>query len=252
MRMIGNGYGSEHHLRTLMASRNHNFELSLLNLIRADPSSRINWHPNYQAMNGLEIRGVDFLPDTFAVNWKAYWPDPRAWASLDRPGIHNWDGIGTISDARDTEWLLLEAKAHLGELQNSPKCGAGESSRALIKRAFQKTRFAMGLTDSIEADVPESWFCAGGYQIANRLAALNFLLFQSPVQNAHLIFIYFVGARFPGITCPRDESEWRGVLQAKYADMGISAEHAFSSRVHHIFPNYELLTGATPDILEGR
>lgn len=252
MGRIGDGYGSEHHLRTLMATKNADFESSLLDALGPDRPSRIEWHPNYHTVDGLELRGVDFLPDTFADAWKDYWPDPRAWRDPRRAGIQNWDGVGRLYGGDEPAWLLLEAKAHLGEFRTSSPCKAGEASRQSIQSAFQQTRLSMGLTKSLVDDVPEAWFTAGGYQIANRLAALNFLLNEKPAAQAHLIFVYFVDAIFPGVDCPKTEGVWREVIRAKYDEMGIPENHEWKARVHYVFPNFSQLSGGASNIPECR
>lgn len=240
MSTIGKGYGSEFHFRSATADGAHplNEELRGLFSNASDLSPvAIEWHSNYLVKSELEVRGMDFLPDKGGECWRQYWPDPKAGKDPKRSGIHNWDGIGKIVNGHRDEWLLVEAKAHVGEFLNSPACGAGERSRNIIARAFQKTRMAMGLTSSPDAEVPASWFAKGGYQIANRLASLHFLLHEiRPAHPAHLLFIYYVNDAFAGVECPKTPEEWKALLRLKYLELGIAEHHHFTKRIHYLFP----------------
>ncbi len=240
MSRLGAGYGSEFHLRSAFGTVGASIESEILSaLAKNEPKgwAKIEWHPNYLEAGKPELRGMDFLPDAGGDAWKRYWPDPKAGRDPNRKGTHNWDGVGRVVTEAGTEWLLVEAKAHAAEFLDSPPCGAGPVSRALIAKAFQKTRTAMGLARSVDEEVPASWFRAGGYQIANRLASLNFLLNEAPRTGAHLMFCYYINDNFPGRICPRSREEWQAVLAEKYAELGILGDHSFKSRIHHLFPD---------------
>lgn len=240
MSKIGEGYGSEFHLRSALGTAGASIESEILSALTKNEAkgwAKIEWHPNYIDAGKPELRGMDFLPDAGGEAWKRYWPDPKAGRDPNRKGIHNWDGVGRLISEAGSEWLLVEAKAHVAEFLDSPPCGAGTASRALITKAFQKTRHSMGLALSANDEVPASWFSAGGYQIANRLASLNFLLNEPPHSGAHLVFCYYINDKFPGRICPRSREEWQTVLHQKYAELGILGDHSFKTRIHHVFPD---------------
>lgn len=154
-----------------------------------------------------------------------------------RIGVQTWDLVGELQCSGGArEWLLIEAKAHVGEMETSPRCGAGAQSRSTITRAFQKTRINMGITADANAPVPTSWFEEGCYQIANRFAALNFLLHEmNPPAPAYLVFIYFMGDNFKDRMCPRDAAGWLPLIERTNSGMELSHDHRFSSRVHKLF-----------------
>lgn len=235
MSTIGQGYGSEFHLRSALAGNNPRFHKAVVNAV-SETGGQIKWLENYLKLGEPELRGVDFLPDAGGKPWKQYWPDPKAGCDPNRRGIHNWDAVGCLlKPTTQSEWLLVEAKAHAGEFTDSPACGAGTKSRETIHRAFQKTRHAMGLAES-ESPVPLSWFYKGGYQIANRLASLNYLLNEAkPHIPAHLLFIYYINDTNPNGCCPRSKNEWQVLLKRKYEELGIPDDHKLKPNVHYLF-----------------
>jgi len=82
--------------------------------------------------------GLDFLPadSSTRVAWRDFWPR--------RSNPPNWDAIGQVTTQGRTEWLLAEAKVHLGEIQSS--CGAkAAGGRSLIARALAETKAALGV-----------------------------------------------------------------------------------------------------------
>ena len=239
----GKGYGSEDHLRSSLSKDCQRLNRTILNQLSQDGcalATAINWHQNYLTIDSHdgELRGMDFLQDAGGELWKKYWPDPKAGMDPQRHGTPNWDAVGSVVHGDQTEWLLVEAKAHTHEFEQSPKCGAGNASRIKITEAFQKTRLNMGLTSDLNALVPESWFEQGSYQIANRFAALNFLLHETNTL-ARLLFVYYINDRFPGKICPPSVVEWQNIISKQYARMGIGLEHKFKSRTHYLFVDLE-------------
>jgi hypothetical protein len=220
-------------LRTRIAA-GREFDSQILDNLGDEPSAEsIEWHSNYLSDDQPELRGMDFLIPAERKQWKTYWPDRKT--DPLRVGTPTWDAVGQVRSGDGAiEWLLIEAKAHLSELETSPRCFAGVESRRIITTAFQKTRFNMGLIESEQAPVPEAWFAQGCYQIANRLAALNFLLHEINTP-AHLAFVYFTGDTFVGRSCPRFKDEWLPLLDRTYRAMELPHQHRFSRRVHRLF-----------------
>ena len=128
-----------------------------------------------------ELAGLEFLPAHAAAR--------RSWQSIWPTGMHpvTWDAIGGVASARGTEWILVEAKAHLGELQSNCESKNWRDGLSLIADAMARTQNALGVP--MEAD----WL-RGYYRYASRLAALNFLLAAG--EKAQLLTICF--CRWPG------------------------------------------------------
>jgi hypothetical protein len=123
-------------------------------------------------------------------------------------GGPQWDALGVASDGTR---VLVEAKAHVAELQS--KCGAGAVSLAQIQAAMDTTKASWGVGAN------HDWL-APYYQYANRLAHLQFL--QQRGINAMLIFVYFVGDE--DMRGPTTSDEWKAALKPLYAHLGLSGE----------------------------
>jgi hypothetical protein len=93
-----------------------------------------------------------------------------------RTEAHNWDVVGLLDGC---EWLLVDAKAHLGEFVTSCTAINGEG-REKIERAGAITRDALNASG---ADWLNSY-----YQMENRLAFLYFLS-----QHRIAARLYFTG-----------------------------------------------------------
>jgi len=139
----------------------------------------------------------------------------------------NWDAVGQVVRPDGTsDWLLVEAKAHLGEIKQS--CTATSPvSIGQIELALNETKSALGVP------AERDWL-RGYYQFANRLAVLQHLS-QHGV-GARLLFVYFCGdQRNDGSLCPWEASGWQGALMEQDAALGLPPSHALSERVHKIF-----------------
>lgn len=90
-----------------------------------------------------ELKGLEFLDDReeLKTRWESFWPTGR--------GIHNWDSVGWIGAGPDRELLLVEAKAHVAEMESD--CGAGPGSIQKIKRAFERVK------QDLEANPDADW-----------------------------------------------------------------------------------------------
>ncbi|MEI2719904.1 MAG: hypothetical protein V9E87_07130 [Gemmatimonadales bacterium] len=119
--------------------------------------------------------------------------------------------------------ILVEAKAHFGELSSS--CGAGAKSLAVIRGSLDRTKHEFGAP--AEAD----WL-NGFYQYANRLAHLAFL--RSHGVDAHLVFLYFYGDH--DMKGPGSAAEWKAALPKVYQHLGISGDLAKSGVVNVFLP----------------
>ncbi len=230
MGQMGIGYGSEFHLlRYLGYHRN-----ALSRGVEKQTGGRvIEWLDcafGGQEKLDREWKGVDFVDSapTVKAAWVKFWPQTG--------NVPNWDAVGLLESKSSMEYLLVEAKAHVEELQSS--CGATEKGGLdAIKSALEVTIKANGLS---RADV-KSWL-SPYYQYANRLAHLHFLLQHGIL--ARLVFIYFCGDDWddkklngkPPV-CPRDAEEWATPLGKMHRHLGLSGRSKLEERVHSLFLN---------------
>ena len=222
MAHIGNGYGSECHLLRWMGRHRDLFDQRVSAAVGM-PGSTLNWM-DFRFDEGnpwpdLELRGLEFLYGIpgLKTKWQEFWPTGG--------GIHNWDAVGWIGEEPHRELLLLEAKAHVGELKSN--CGAkSPSSVQKIDRALDKAKQFLG-TD------PKADWKNGYYQTANRVATLNFLTEEGIA--ARLLFVYFLGDNESNSRqCPRTEEEWNPAINAQWKDLGASSD-GLPDRIHKLF-----------------
>jgi hypothetical protein len=229
---IGYGYGSEWHLfRYLGYHREHlidkiTSEISVFqgyNMIVKD----VNFSDSNLKFNlENEYKGIDiYSSKSLRDDWAKYWPQTG--------NIQNWDAIAEINGKDTDEYIFIEAKAHLGELQSS--CGASTTSKTQIENAFEETIKYFGLKKAKATDWMSPY-----YQFSNRLAFLHFLL-KNQIK-AQLLFIYFYGEdplNFNGnVICPQDKNGWETDLSNMYSHLGIDEnkiEKIFFNRVHKVF-----------------
>jgi hypothetical protein len=230
MAHIGDGYGSEWHLLRFLGRHRDHLSAAVLAKTGGDAVHWLDF--GFDPEGGQpdeEHKGLGFLlcPPTvgltgdaaLADQWAAFWPQTG--------NPPNWDAVGLLRHGDVSEWLLVEAKAHIGEMQQS--CGAGEQSRRQIEAALAQTREALGVTGSAP-------WTDGYYQHANRLAVLWFLLSHSV--PARLLFIYFTGDQRAGAECPSDEAGWAAPLAAQDAHLGLDTAadpSGVRARVHKLF-----------------
>jgi hypothetical protein len=232
-RHIGAGYGSEFHLMRYMARyRNHldrciESEIggTVLEWLDFRPLARDKYDPRDPCRVKLpdgEHLGLEFLqnsrPDALKA-WHAFWP------TTGNPP--NWDAVGRIDAAGQSHWLLVEAKAHAGELNSA--CTAQPRSMAIIRRALDETR--RGLLLHPDNDLTQRY-----YQYANRLAVLHFCRHVvDPPVPCKLLLIYFTGDLNPHATlCPRSATEWQPALDAQHEWIGLDEDRARELGVHSV------------------
>jgi hypothetical protein len=197
---MGNGYGSEFHLLRYLGYHRHELNRAVQEKTGGRVSDWLDFASGGEGRLDRECKGVDFVDSTSHVKsaWVKFWPQTG--------NVPNWDAVGLLESNSGVEYLLVEAKAHVEELQSS--CSASENGGLdMIRKALDATIKANGYTAAAE-----DWL-SPYYQYANRLAHLNFLLRHDiPV---HLVFIYFCGDNWGGRTqsngkppeCPN--SLWR-------------------------------------------
>lgn len=165
------------------------------------PSSwQIEWVSPLANDERAEYRDAGFLKrlklDHLAPALKSFWP----------AGGPVWDGLALIPGGV----MLIEAKAHAGELAST--CTAGAASKERIRKQLDATKRWAGAEESAD------WM-NGFYQYANRLAHLRFLREQGI--EAHLVFLYFCGdSEMPAF--PRTQADWEDPLHIAYEHLGLA------------------------------
>jgi len=170
-----------------------------------------------------ELVGLEFIHNLkIQKQWREFWPQTGS--------SQNWDAIGKIDFGDHSEWLLVEAKAHLGEVRSS--CGARSPvSIEKIRAALQKTIQSF----CAEATSIENWL-APYYQYANRLASLHFLMKEcDPAVPGRLVFIYFYGDQRSDKERPQKEEDWHLFIKDIENRLGIDQSIELYRRVHHLF-----------------
>lgn len=222
MAEIGDGYGSECHLLRFLGR--HRAYLNKL-ILKETGLEIIEWldfrfRTSKGGWHDAEMKGVEFIQDkSLGKAWKQFWPQTG--------NVQNWDAVAKVMNRGNEEWLLVEAKSHLGEEKSD--CGAvADESKTMIKRVFSEVKKYLGVDDK------QDWE-SKYYQYANRIAFLYFL--QRHNNSAHLLFIYFLGDQFPEKICPQNQSEWDETLKAQDDHICLPLNNPFSDRIHKLFLN---------------
>lgn len=226
MGKMGYGYGSEWHLLRHLGY--HRAYLSQ-KVEEGIGGQGVEWldfsfsHQNAPLRDDTEFVGLEFIQDPqVQERWKSFWPQTG--------NAQNWDAVARVYAGDTTEWLLIEAKGHVGELES--KCGASSRvSQQLILSALEKTSKAFG-----NCRQPIVNWLAPYYQYANRLAVLYFLMKECvPAVRTRLLFIYFYGEKREGFECPQREQEWIPSIQEMVDWLGIDKRSELMQRVHYLF-----------------
>ena len=133
-----------------------------------------------------------------------------------------WDALA-VTDRNDV--LLVEAKAHIRELCSSGS-SAGPVSRARLVDALTQTAASLGATR--RAPWQDTF-----YQLANRLAHLDFLRAQGV--STWLVLVNFVGDKEVG--GPSTRNEWEAAYTVAHYAMGLPSNHRLSRYIIHLYPD---------------
>jgi len=225
---MGKGYGSEFHLLRYLGYHRHDLNRAVEQKTGGRVIEWLDFAFGGKGKPDREWTGVDFVDSESDVKsaWLKFWPQSG--------NVPNWDAVGRLESNSGTEYLLVEAKAHVEELQSS--CGASEKGGMDVIR---KALIGTIKTNSYTADVDE-WL-SPYYQYANRLAHLHFLL-QHNIP-ARLVFIYFFGDNGGGKTlsngkppkCPKNEQEWCASLRNMHNHLHLNGQSELEKHVHNLF-----------------
>ena len=178
------GYGSEYQLLRYLGHHRMFLNNQIKTAICNDLP--IYWYdyPNDFQRDSLdgEWSGINFLSDredfeTIKSQWKQFWPTSG--------NAQSWDGIFE----QDGVLYLVEAKAHIKEMESRCQASAEESKKKIYE-AFLKT------TGSEEQ--AKIWIESNHYQLANRIAFLHFCNMIG--LKAKLCYIMFVNGYLANAT----------------------------------------------------
>ena len=232
MSTVGDGYGSQYHLRqwvngnptALYAHIEDAYRTLNLPLIDS-----ISWVSPLESDGFRELAGMEYFSEIGSndvVNvWSGFWPQSG------RPQM--WDGWAVVGFKDGTEEILVvEAKANSSEFE-TPGTGSKGYGRAKILSALGKTKVFLNVTE--DAIWHETY-----YQFCNRLTALYFLNEQVQVPS-RLLMIYFIGDKFPdGRDCPQSQDAWGSLISKMHQAIKLPRDHRYSARVIDVFPNVTL------------
>ena len=235
MGKIGCGYGSEWHLLRYMGRHREKFDQVIINEVGA--GGRIEWldfHFTGKRNNpDAELTGLEFLENAgepsyagVVKKWKkGFWPQTGT--------PPNWDAVGwLVTGDESRELILVEAKAHTGELKSNG-CRAKGESKNKIEKALAKT------IDYAKARTGVKDWLGDYYQYANRLATLYFL--HKGKVAARLVLIYFSGDGFPKdadegpCECPQHKDGWKKALETQDKRLGLVDPHPLTPYIHKVF-----------------
>lgn len=227
MSNFGFGYGSQWHLLRYLGYHRQR----LNDTIREQVGGRaIEWldFPFSEWIDPLwqdrELVGLEFIANHVhaALAWTKFWPQQGT--------FHNWDAIAKITYDSHEEWLLVEAKATVGEMRSSCRA-TNPVSLDTIQAAFDAARPSFG-ADAISST---AWLTPF-YQYCNRLTMLHFLQQAcQPIVRARMLFIYFYGDMNPGQECPQSAAAWQPSITAMHKAIGVTPDSGLMNRVHHVY-----------------
>ncbi len=165
-------------------------------------------YAEYRDFGFLERIGANQLSPELEIFWPSRGPQ--------------WDALAQCDDGNI---LLVEAKAHIGELCSSPS-----QARAL---SLEKIQAALDEAASFIGAQPRAPWSSVFYQLANRIAHLYFL--RKHGIKAWLVLINFIGDS--EMNGPFSEEELRAAYQIVWHVLGIPKRHALSAYIVDIFPD---------------
>jgi hypothetical protein len=199
------GYGSEFHLLRWLGRHRNEFDKRVNSLLKTDNISWLDFDfDSKKAIPDKEIIGLNFLDkntqDTVISTWKKEWPQTG--------NSMNWDLVGFTEKNNEKTWILIEAKAHLGELEQD--CGASSiESLAKIEKALAESAKRNSITILDKNPWTKKY-----YQLANRIYVLDLL-------KRHSIKVKLVNIYFIGDMCSKNRKSPQNILdwQTKLVEM---------------------------------
>jgi hypothetical protein len=202
--------GSLMYLQRLLATRPDLLDAGLRAVGALPPESTVDWVSPRADDDWAEYRDGDFLvrigQRRLRASLSAFWP----------AGGPQWDALGVAGGVV----LLVEAKAHVGEMKSSCAATAARS-RETIAAGLDAARRGFG------ARAAADWM-NGCYQLANRLAHLWFL--RENGVDARLVLLQFTGhATMP---TPSTHDAYHSALSAAFDHLGFGEVTSLPGVVH--------------------
>lgn len=224
MGTIGYGYGSEWQLLRYLGYHRKRLNEEIRAKTGGDYIQWLDFNfsnSDEPLKQDRELKGVEFFDEKVRKQWMNFWPQTG--------NPPNWDAVGQLVSNDEREWLLVEAKSHVGELRVDC-CASAESRRKIIEAMEQAQR-------SYHAEgIPVEKWLSPYYQFCNRLAMLHVLNKEcDPTVPARLVMIYFYGDQVPNKECPRSPEEWMLILEKLYEKVGLVKESELRKRIHNIY-----------------
>jgi len=206
--------GSQKWLQQLVNDRPDLLVRELTPALRLALGDRILWlspiesdvYSEYSDSAFLELLDINLQKNSLEMFWPKRGPV--------------WDGLGHTGAG---DFILLEAKAHIGEMV-SPPTAAGHTSLPKIRKSLDDTKKFLG-SKSLH-----DW-ASTFYQYTNRLAHL-YLLRELNGLPAYLVFLYFVNAA--DVAGPKTREEWEGAIKLLHNFLGIN-RHKLSAYVIDVY-----------------
>ncbi|HMM11227.1 MAG TPA: hypothetical protein PKE03_03940 [Bacteroidales bacterium] len=198
------GYGSEFHLLRWLGRHRNEFDKRLKLLLGIDNISWLDFNfDSEKTIPDKEIIGLKFLDEnvyeSVISTWKKEWPQTG--------NSMNWDLVGFTENQGEKTYILIEAKAHLGELEQN--CGASPENLTKIEKALAESAKRNGITI-----IDKNPWTKKYYQLANRIYILDLLKRHNI--KAILVNIYFIGDMCSkNRNSPQNRRDW----QTKVDDM---------------------------------
>jgi len=190
-------------------------------LARIPGAGSVEWISPLASDSYAEYRDADFLSvvgaDAAAPALASFWP---------RSGPQ-WDALGRTNRG---DILLVEAKAHIGEMFSPPTGATGAAFQA-IEAALYHT------AQGVKAQPKAAWSKCF-YQYANRLAYLAFL--RENGHEAWLVLVSFLGDKDMG--GPEHPETWQAAYSVMDHVLGLRARHGLSRWIIHAHPAVADLT----------
>ena len=206
------GYGSEYQLLRFLGYHRNYLNKTILTALNLPVTTNINWldYPinlDRKSLDG-ELKDIECFQELSNFKeieqaWKEFWPNTGS--------AQNWDGIFKIDDT----WYFVEAKAHEEEIHSSTK--ANSKSKELISKTFQKYC-------SEFSSKTETWINSDSYQLANRIAFIQFC--KNNGIKAKLVYISFINGyeKTGNSKSIHSEEEWKTIWDKEYKELGLDIE----------------------------
>lgn len=225
MAEMGLGYGSEYQLLRFLG--HHRNELNKIIKVNTKFKGELIWldYPkNFKKMSlDGEYTGVNFLDDeiikesfspekikSLKHGWREFWSIKGSQPNIDGLILHKLEN--------EVELIIVEAKANLKEIESKTESETNNK----IQEAFKDTQRNLNICNN-------NWF-GKYYQLANRLALVNFL--NRDIKSS-LLYIYFLngyekrkltGRNIEFIESKSVEriSDWEKAIKEQYEELGIN------------------------------